>query len=71
MKIGILGSGDVGQKLADDFIELGRHVRERSNFSYCLGPIYQFNSFVIICRDESDFSCRSTHHTGCFSHKFS
>jgi hypothetical protein len=40
MKIGILGSGHVGQKLADGFIELGRHVREGSNFSYCLGPLY-------------------------------
>ncbi|HEY7228557.1 MAG TPA: hypothetical protein VH481_10570 [Nitrososphaeraceae archaeon] len=47
MKIGILGSGDIGQqKLANGLIELGRHVRERSNFSYCLGPIYHFNSFV-------------------------
>jgi 8-hydroxy-5-deazaflavin:NADPH oxidoreductase len=27
MKIGILGSGDVGRKLADGFIELGHHVR--------------------------------------------
>jgi hypothetical protein len=45
MKIGILGSGYAGQKLADGFIELGGHVREGSNFSYCLGPIYQFNSF--------------------------
>jgi len=27
MKIGILGSGDVGRKLADGFIELGHHVK--------------------------------------------
>ncbi len=59
MKIGIIGSGDVGEKLADGYIESGSDVRERSNFSYCLGPIYQFNSFVIIRLDESDFSCRS------------
>jgi len=52
VKIGILGSGYVGQKLADGFIELGRHVREGSNFSYYLGPIYQFNSFFedLVCK---------------------
>lgn len=27
MKIGIIGSGDVGRKLADGFIELGHHVK--------------------------------------------
>ena len=27
MKIGIIGSGDVGQRLADGFIELGRAVK--------------------------------------------
>jgi predicted dinucleotide-binding enzyme len=27
MKIGILGSGDVGRKLADGFIELGHQVK--------------------------------------------
>ena len=27
MKIGIIGSGDVGRKLADGFIELGKQVR--------------------------------------------
>ncbi|RPJ29090.1 MAG: DNA-binding protein, partial [Nitrosopumilales archaeon] len=27
MKIGIIGSGDVGRKLADGFVELGNHVK--------------------------------------------
>ncbi|MGV8107772.1 MAG: NAD(P)-binding domain-containing protein [Nitrososphaerota archaeon] len=36
MKIGILGSGDVGRRLADGFIELGHKIT--IGFSYCLFP---------------------------------